>query len=35
MFAKPGESQPSETWGDVKAVTISGTPGYVGSGFYP
>jgi cytochrome c len=35
MFPKPGQSQPSQKWSYVKAVTIDGTPGYVGAGFYP
>ncbi len=36
MFPKPGETQPSKKWSDVKAVTIGGTPGnLIGAGFYP
>jgi methyl-accepting chemotaxis protein len=33
--SKPGQSQPLQKWSYVKAVTIDGTPGYVGAGFYP
>lgn len=35
MFPKPGQTQPSRKWTYVKAVTINGVPGLVGSGFYP
>ena len=35
MWPKPGQSQPSQKWSYVKAVTIDGTPGFVGAGFYP
>jgi signal transduction histidine kinase len=35
MWPKPGQSQPSQKWSYVKAVTIDGTPGYVSAGFYP
>ncbi|HEY1610228.1 MAG TPA: cache domain-containing protein [Paraburkholderia sp.] len=35
MFPKPGQAQPSRKWSYVKAVTIDGVPGLVGSGFYP
>jgi hypothetical protein len=35
MFPKPGQSQPLQKWSYVKAVTIDGTPAYVGAGFYP
>jgi signal transduction histidine kinase len=35
MFPKPGQTQPSRKWTYVKAVTIDGVPGLVGSGFYP
>ncbi|HTS22481.1 MAG TPA: cache domain-containing protein [Casimicrobiaceae bacterium] len=35
MFPKPGQSQPSQKWAYVKAVTIDGVPGLVASGFYP
>lgn len=35
MFPKPGHSQPSEKWSYVKAVTVEGTPCFVGAGFYP
>jgi methyl-accepting chemotaxis protein len=35
LFPKPGQSQPLQKWSYVKAVTIDGTPGYVGAGFYP
>jgi cytochrome c len=34
MWPKPGQSQPSKKWSYVRAVTIEGTPGYVGAGFY-
>ncbi|WP_296654041.1 cache domain-containing protein [Paraburkholderia sp.] len=34
MFLRPGQSQPSHKWTYVKAVTIDGIPGLVGSGFY-
>ena len=29
------QTQPSEKWSYVKAVTIDGTPALVGAGFYP
>lgn len=35
MFPKPGQSQASEKWSYVKAVTVEGTPCFVGAGFYP
>ena len=35
MFPKPGQSQPSRKWSFVKAVTIDGSPGLIGAGFYP
>ena len=35
VFPKPGQSKPSEKWTYVKAVTIDGTPGLIGAGFYP
>lgn len=35
MFPRPGQSQPSQKWAFVKAVTIDGVPGLVASGFYP
>jgi cytochrome c len=35
MWPKPGQKQPSQKWSYVKAVTIDGTPGLVGAGFYP
>jgi cytochrome c len=31
MFPKPGQSQPSQKWSDVKAVNIDGTAGLVGA----
>lgn len=34
-FPKPGQTQPSEKWSYVKAVTINGVPGLIGAGFYP
>jgi hypothetical protein len=35
VFPKPGESKPSRKWTYVKGVTIDGTPGLIGAGFYP
>ena len=35
VFAKPGQTQPSQKWSYVKAVNIDGTPGIIGAGFYP
>ena len=35
MWPKPGQSQPSQKWSYLKAVTIDGTPALVGAGFYP
>lgn len=35
MFPKPGQSQPSEKWSYVKAITVDGMPGLIGAGFYP
>jgi signal transduction histidine kinase len=35
VFPKPGQSKPSEKWTYVKGVTIDGTPGLIGAGFYP
>jgi len=35
MWLKPGQSQPSQKWSYAKAVTIAGSPAYVGAGFYP
>jgi cytochrome c len=35
MFPKPGETRPSKKRSYVKAVTIDGTPGIIGAGFYP
>ena len=35
MWPKPGQKQPAQKWSYVKAVTIDGTPGLVGAGFYP
>ena len=35
MFPKPGQTQPSRKWTYVKRVTIDGTPGLIGAGFYP
>jgi signal transduction histidine kinase len=32
---KPGESEPSQKWGYVKAVNMNGRTGMVGAGFYP
>jgi hypothetical protein len=34
-FPKPGQTEPSEKWSYVKAVTIDGTPGLIRAGFYP
>src|SRR5262249_13900733 len=35
MFPKPGQTQPSQKWAFVRAVTIDGVQGLVASGFYP
>jgi cytochrome c len=35
MFPKPGHHEPSRKWSYVKGVTIDGTPGLIGAGFYP
>jgi len=35
VFPKPGQTQPSQKWAFVKAVTIDGIPGLIASGFYP
>jgi signal transduction histidine kinase len=35
MWPQPGQTQPSQKWSYVKAVTIDGEPGLVGAGFYP
>ena len=35
MWPKPGETQPSQKWTYVKAVTVDGVPALVGAGFYP
>lgn len=35
MFPKPGQTHPSQKWSYVKGVTIAGTPGIIGAGFYP
>ena len=35
MFPKPGQTQPSQKWSYVKAITIDGTPGLIAAGFYP
>jgi cytochrome c len=35
MFPKPGQGKPSRKWSYVKGVTIDGTPGIIGAGFYP
>ena len=35
LWPKPGQTQPYQKWSYVKAVTIDGTPGLVGAGFYP
>jgi len=35
MFPKPGQTQPSQKWTFVMAVTVDGTPSLVASGFYP
>jgi len=35
LFPKPGETQPSTKWSYVKAITVDGTPGLIGAGFYP
>jgi signal transduction histidine kinase len=35
MFPKPGQTQASRKWSYVKAMTMDGTPGLIGAGFYP
>ncbi len=35
MFPKPGQTRTSLKWSFVKAVSIEGTPGIIGAGFYP
>jgi len=35
VFPKPGQTEPSQKWSYVKAVTIDGVSGLVGAGFYP
>jgi cytochrome c len=35
QWPKPGQTDPVQKWSYVKAVTVDGTPGYVGAGFYP
>jgi signal transduction histidine kinase len=35
LFPKPGQTQPSTKWSYVKAITVDGTPGLIGAGFYP
>jgi hypothetical protein len=35
MFPKPGQTQPSQKWSYVKAVSVDGVPALVGAGFYP
>ncbi len=35
MFPKPGQTQPSRKWSNVKAVKIDGATGLIGAGFYP
>jgi cytochrome c len=35
MFPKPGQTTPSRKWSYVKAMTVDGTPGVIGAGFYP
>ena len=35
MFPKPGQTRPSTKWSYVKAITVDGTPGLIGAGFYP
>lgn len=35
MYPKPGQTTPSQKWSYVHKVTIDGTPGLVGAGFYP
>jgi cytochrome c len=34
-FPKPGQTEPSQKWSYVKAVTVDGVPGLVAAGFYP
>jgi cytochrome c len=35
VFPKPGTTEPVKKWAYVKGVTLDGTPGIIGSGFYP
>jgi len=35
MFPRPGQTQPSQKWTFVMAVTVDGIPSLVASGFYP
>ncbi|HEX3863082.1 MAG TPA: cache domain-containing protein [Stellaceae bacterium] len=35
MFPKPGQAQASQKWSYVKAITMDGTSGLIGAGFYP
>lgn len=35
MFPKPGQTQASQKWSYVRAITVDGTPGLIGAGFYP
>lgn len=35
MFPKPGQKKPSRKWSYVKGITVDGTPGIIGAGFYP
>jgi cytochrome c len=35
VFPKPGQTQTSQKWSYVKAMTVDGKPGIVGAGFYP
>jgi len=34
-WPKPGQTEPSQKWGYVKAVTIDGRPALIAAGFYP
>ncbi len=35
MYTRPGSTEPTQKWSFVKKVTIDGTQGLVGAGFYP
>ena len=35
VFPKPGQTQPSQKWSYLKAVTVDGSRALLGAGFYP